>query len=898
MRSRIGFLTLVFVLTPLFVFGNEVSGGEVGGGMTHRMMLVVIQLGLLLFATRLGSILFERWKLPGVLGELCAGMVIGPYLLGRIPLPGFADGLFPLGEGFAVSPELYSFCAVASIVLLFMVGLETDIQQFLRYSVAGSAVGIGGVVAAFVAGDLVTVAFGRFLFGQPVGFMAPQCLFLGVVSTATSVGITARILTEKRKLDSPEGVTVLAGAVVDDVLGIIMLTLVLGVVAASGASGGVDWGHIVVIAVKAVGIWLAATVAGLLFARHLGKMLKRFRGKSSIAVMSLGLALILAGLFEEAGLAMIIGAYVTGLSLSRTDLAHLIRERLSPIYAFLVPVFFGVMGMLVDFSALGNPRVLVFGLIYSVIAVFAKAVGSGGVGMLFNFNLLGAARVGVGMVPRGEVALIVAGIGLAAGALTPDVFGVAIMMTIITTLAAPPILVKLFDMDRGGLKKEVGEGAREAVRFAFPSRTMTRWVLLKLQEVFQQEGFFVHPLEHEREIVQIRRDVDVINLWPEGRDIVFSCKTAELPLVKTAVYEVLAELKGTIQTLQEPVDVATVVGDLRVEEVEEPENAPDSVFIRALSQQVVCPRLRSTGKEAVIGEMLDLLCDAGLVRDRPTAMADLIRREQSMSTGLQRGVAIPHARTTAVDSLVCAVGLKPAGVEFEALDGEPSTIFVMTLSPESAATPHIQFMSEVSQVLTPDCCDQLLACRTASEMLTVLSGRHGQQACQEPADSPAARPGTTSPTKATFQMADFLQKALIIPALKGESKYEVIDELLAKIAEEVDLGDPTHVRQDLLRREKLMSTGLERGVAVPHCRTDRVDQLTCAIGVKPEGVNFDSLDDRPAHVIALTLVPLSRPAPYVQFMAALVLTIDSLGVNKLLAAESGGEIHRLLCDGA
>ncbi|MDT8391204.1 MAG: cation:proton antiporter [Lentisphaeria bacterium] len=753
-------LVLSVLLTPLSLFASQAGQGASGASMTHSMMLLVIQLGLLLFATKLGNSLFERFKLPGVLGELCAGMVIGPFLLGKFPLPGFPQGLFPLAEGIGVSPELYGFCAVASIILLFMVGLETDIQQFLKYSIAGSAVGIGGVAASFVAGDLITVLFSRYLFGHTAGFMDPQCLFLGVVSTATSVGITARILTEKRKLDSPEGVTILAGAVVDDVLGIIMLTLVLGITAASRTSGVVDWGHIAVIGLKAVGIWLLATVAGLIFSRHISTMLKRFRGKSSIAVMALGLALILAGLFEQAGLAMIIGAYIMGLSLSRTDLAHVIQERLMPIYVFLVPIFFGVMGMLVDFSKLGNKNVLIFGLVYSLVAIVAKIIGSGGVALLFNFNLRGSARVGMGMVPRGEVALIVAGIGLAARALTPDVFGVAILMTIVTTVAAPPMLVKLFSGSASGLRKKTEEGRQESIRFAFPSATIARWVFRKLQDVFQGEGFFVHSLEHERGIVQVRRDVDVINMWPEAEDIVFSSKARELPLVKTAVMEVLAELKGTIQTLQEPVDVATVVGDLHVEEAITDKKTAPANFTRSLSQQIVCPSLNATDKPGILAEILDLLVSAGHVNDRETALKDLLRREESMSTGLQHGVAIPHAKTTAVDHLVCAVGLKPEGVEFAALDGEPSTIFVMTLSPEGAATPHIQFMSEISQVLTPECCDTLLGCRTARQMLAVLGGSKSTGVTpaserEEPGSESAAR------TSGSFRISDYLTSDLV-----------------------------------------------------------------------------------------------------------------------------------------
>ncbi len=896
MPAKLRQLLLVLLFAPFAALASSsLAEGPTEPSMTHRMMLVAMQLGLLLFATKWGNILFEKWRLPGVLGELAAGMAIGPYLLGALPLPGFPHGLFPPGQGFAVSPELYGFCTVASIILLFMVGLETDIQQFLKYSVAGGAVGVGGVVASFVLGDLIAVAFGNYVFGAPVGFMSPECLFLGVISTATSVGITARILTEKRKLDSPEGVTILAGAVVDDVLGIILLTLVLGVIKASQAAGVVDWGHIGIIGAKAVGIWLVATVLGLVFSKHLGTMLKKFRGRSSIAVMALGLALILSGLFEEAGLAMIIGAYVMGLSLSRTDIAHVIREMLMPIYVFLVPVFFGVMGMLVDFRALGDRHVLIFGLVYSLVAVVAKIVGSGGVALLFNFNLRGAIRIGSGMVPRGEVALIVAGIGLAAGALTPEVFGVAILMTVLTTVAAPPLLVKLFAAGGTGLRRPTPAAQQESIRFAFPSPELTQWVFAKLQEVFQQEGFFVHSLEHEHEIVQARREFAVINLWPDGTDLVFSCHQSELPMVRTAVYEVLATIKGTIRTLQEPVDVATVVDDMQ----RAPAGATASTFARSLSLHVLSPALKGNTKEEILAELLDLLVEAGLVVDRAAAYDGLLQRERSMSTGLQRGVAIPHARTKGVEQLVCAVGLKPQGVDFQALDRQPSHIFVMTLSPEGAATPHVQFMSEISQALSPAICDELLRCTTKSQMLSLLLGHH-RQANQPAAPSQTASAATPSgpagsPARTAFSLADYLLPELIIVDLQGTTKFEVITELLEQIGRHSPIADPIQVRQALLQREKLISTGLEKGVAVPHCRTDAVDRLTCAIGIKRAGVYFDSLDGQPARLVALTLVPLSKPVPYVQFVTSLVMAIDKLGTDQLAQATSPAQVRSWLC---
>ena len=215
------------------------------------------------------------------------------------------------------------------------------------------------------------------------------------MSTATSVGITARI-SAKRKMDSPEGVTILAGAVIDDVLGIIVLAIGMGVLAAGRRSGGagVDWAHIGIIAAKAFGVWVGATAVGVLAARRISALLKWFRDPTAIAVMALGLALVLAAFFEEMGLAMIIGAYVMGLALGRTDLRYVIQEHLHPVQTFFVPIFFTVMGMMVDLHQLASAPVLLFGGIYTVLAIGAKVAGCGIAAYAAVFFDLGALRSG------------------------------------------------------------------------------------------------------------------------------------------------------------------------------------------------------------------------------------------------------------------------------------------------------------------------------------------------------------------------------------------------------------------------------------------------------------------------------------------------------------------------
>ena len=319
--------------------------------MTHLMTILVFQLALIIILARILGWLFPRYlRLPKVLGELVAGMIIGPYALGSIHIGILQGPLFALPPGgeLSVSLELYGFAVVASIVLLFMSGLETDLPTFLKFSGKGSLVGVGGVVFSFVLGDAATVIF----MPSVTSFMDPAALFLGTLSTATSVGITARILSEKRKMSSPEGVTILAAAVLDDVLGIVLLAVVVGISKVSTTHGDIPWRHIGFIALKAFGFWIVSTVVGVIIAPKLTKGMKRFKSMDTIASLSFGLALFISGLAELAGLAMIIGAYVIGLALSQTDVAHEIRKKMHGVYEFFVPVFFAVMGMMVNFSAM------------------------------------------------------------------------------------------------------------------------------------------------------------------------------------------------------------------------------------------------------------------------------------------------------------------------------------------------------------------------------------------------------------------------------------------------------------------------------------------------------------------------------------------------------------------
>jgi len=721
----------------------------------EEMMFLVLQIGVIIFAAKLGGMLASAVRLPSILGELAAGIAIGPWALGGI---GFGDGLFAsglfhgaalrqlaasTGHAFdATSPALYGIATLASVILLFLSGLETDLKMFLRYSFVGLMVGLGGVVVSFVLGDLCAVYllpefFSHFSYLRELPLAEAMTkeapLYMGIMSTATSVGITARILSEKRQMDSEEGVTIMAGAVIDDVLGLIVLAVGNGIIAANhaaakagAAAGAMDWGAIGVVALKAFGVWLGATAIGLVAARYIAKALKAlFRSPVVIATMAFGLALILAGFFEFMGLAMIIGAYVMGLSLSRTDLKHPIQEMLTPVYTFLVPVFFCAMGMMVDVSALCSKPVLVFGGVYTAIAVAAKVLGCMVPSMFCGFNVLGGLRIGAGMVPRGEVALIIAGLGLSSGYLTQEIFGIGILMTLVTTVVAPPALVALFTPKAKGVRhpRQQNDGSRE-ICFELGGSDIADLMLERLVAEFRDEGFFTSLLSKEDHIWAVAMDDMEVAIRRDRRNIYVTCTPAEEAIVMTAWMEVASAMNDLARSISKPIRRQDV--DKMLKDTAQAPRTGRSGVGRYLQGFVMLPKFRASSKKEAIEKLVAEVAAAcpHHVKNVASATEAVMRREESMPTGLDNGIAVPHGRSPDVVGIAGAVailddegtanGLLP---DYETIDNSHVKIIVLTLANSDQQTPYLQLMSFISKALRANNGhERLAACKTADEM--------------------------------------------------------------------------------------------------------------------------------------------------------------------------------------
>ena len=741
---------LILALLPVSAFAMNMGASENGKQDIMALMTrFVMQLGVIVLIARTAGLMLKKVKLPvpSVLVELLIGVAIGPSLLGGVPVPGFPEGIFPLSTATAlpISPELYGIATVASIIMLFSAGLETNLSLLLRFSFVGLLVGTGGVVASFIAGAGTTMYF----YNLPLS--DPKVLFMGMIGMSTSLAITARILSEKRKMDSPEGVTILAAAVIDDVLCIIVLTVVTSIIAMSAGEAAAHGGgsmHAVTLITQAIVVLLAFTVAGIAFARPLSKAIKRFKSVAYIAIVALGLALILAGVFQKAGLAMIIGAYVVGLTLSKTDLADTVRDSLEVMYDFFVPFFFIVMGMLVDVNAILSKEVLIFGAAYSLAMFAGKFLGCGFPTMFLNFNHFGTIRVGIGLAPRGEMAIIIAGIGLSAGMLDQRFFGVAILMVLINDLLAPPLQTALFKSDRKGTKKDFLVRQTVSTPIEIASRKMTELLETRIVSAFRSEGFFSHLMQiGKQNVYHLRKNDMHILLHAEETQLRFESDAKDVIFIKTIAYEALLQINDMVSSVKDLIKPENMLKELTAAsehavKADSADNgaaadtAPshtasdtptaaidatrkmDAGEVRhAITQGCIIPTLTAKTKQGVVEELVGILHSEGIIKRDGDAIAAVMEREASMSTGIQYGIALPHARTDAVDKITVAVGLAPNGIDYQSLDGEPSTIFVLILSPLTSDCPHIQFLANISTLLNSENNRaKLLECNTQADI--------------------------------------------------------------------------------------------------------------------------------------------------------------------------------------
>jgi Kef-type K+ transport system membrane component KefB len=445
-------LAAILGLFPAFAAAaSEVidsAGSEEVASHGGPVVPVLLGLVIVLAAAKLGGELFERFGQPAVLGELIFGMAIG-----NLALLGFGELEF-----LRTSVGLEILAQLGVILLLFQVGLESNVKDMLSVGWSSLLVAVLGVVAPFFLGWGVSA------------WMLPEentlvHVFIGATLCATSVGITARVLADLGKLSARESKIVLGAAVIDDVFGLVILSVVVGTIGAANTGGELDVLDTLAIIGKALGFLLGALLVGGWLSRHVFRVAGVFRIQGMLLALSLAACFLLGYLADRIGLAAIVGAFAAGLILDGVifrDLGertkHSIEELIKPIAGFLVPIFFVLMGVRVDLSSFGRVEVLGFAALLSLAAILGKMICAAGV----LERRLDRLSVAVGMVPRGEVGLIFAGIGaqlLLHGqrVISPSIFAAVVVMVIVTTLITPPALK--ITLGRGERKKEATKEA-------------------------------------------------------------------------------------------------------------------------------------------------------------------------------------------------------------------------------------------------------------------------------------------------------------------------------------------------------------------------------------------------------------------------------------------------------
>ncbi len=373
---------------------------------------VLLDLFLIFASAKLLGELCERFRQPAVVGEILAGLLLGPYVLRIVSHSPIYEGIAEIGV----------------IFLLFTVGLETKPSDILSVGGVASKVGILGIVLPFALG------FGLIFY---LGHPTLEALFIGTALVATSVGITARVLGDMGLIQETESRIILGAAVIDDIIGMILLAVVSGL-----GEGVLSWVRIAVVAVQAIAFTLFLAFIGSPVINRYARTIDNLKTPHAPLVGAILICLGLSALSSAIGMAAIIGAFMAGMVLAEFSGRYHLVEKAETICAFLVPYFFFVMGSHINVAVVANWEILWLALVITVLAVVGKLLGCG-LGA-WSLGRKGALIVGVGMVPRGEVGIIVAMLGLKLHAIPESMYALVIFMSVVTTLAVPPVLRVLF----------------------------------------------------------------------------------------------------------------------------------------------------------------------------------------------------------------------------------------------------------------------------------------------------------------------------------------------------------------------------------------------------------------------------------------------------------------------
>ena len=398
---------------------------EQGEALIH----VLISLAILLFAAKIFAELFNKLKLPAVLGEMVAGIIVGPFALGALPL---FDGK-PI---VVLSETVREIGELSGVVILFIAGLQITPKEFLKGGAASFTIGACGVVVPFFVGYYVFTLF---------GLAALQSVLIATALTATSIAISVRVLTELGKMQTMEARLILGAAIVDDILAIAVLSVVTTMVQTGDMTPNIL--DITFLILKILGIFAALLIGAIFIVPKILHAERLWKSRGSIEGIVTASFFGASGIAALVGLSPIVGAFAVGMAVASSRIIRRVEEYVDKLEIIFAPLFFAIIGAQVDLTGV-NLNVLYLSSIIIIVAIVTKLIGCGLPAMIFLKDRTKSLKVGIGMISRGEIGLIVAGIGVTSGALSSNIYTTVIIMVAITTIITPIWLKKAYSKEQ------------------------------------------------------------------------------------------------------------------------------------------------------------------------------------------------------------------------------------------------------------------------------------------------------------------------------------------------------------------------------------------------------------------------------------------------------------------
>jgi Kef-type K+ transport system membrane component KefB len=390
---------------------------------------VLISLAILLFAAKIFAELFNKLKLPAVLGELLAGIIVGPFALGALPL---FDGK-PI---VVLSETVREIGELSGVVILFIAGLQITPKEFLKGGAASFTIGACGVVVPFFVGYYAFTLF---------GLAALQSILIATALTATSIAISVRVLTELGKMQTMEARLILGAAIVDDILAIAVLSVVTTMVQTGDMTPNIL--DITFLILKILGIFAALLIGAIFIVPKILHAERLWKSRGSIEGIVTASFFGASGIAALLGLSPIVGAFAVGMAVASSRIIRRVEEYVDKLEIIFAPLFFAIIGAQVDLTGV-NLNVLYLSSIIIIVAIVTKLIGCGLPAMIFLKDRTKSLKVGIGMISRGEIGLIVAGIGVTSGALSSNIYTTVIIMVAITTIITPIWLKKAYSKEQ------------------------------------------------------------------------------------------------------------------------------------------------------------------------------------------------------------------------------------------------------------------------------------------------------------------------------------------------------------------------------------------------------------------------------------------------------------------